>query len=164
MRTLKELHILIAEDNPDDIFILQEAFRKAGVKLGLHEACDGAEIMAYLKGEGSYGDRVRHPFPDAVLLDLNMPRVNGFEVLEWLRETEPFKRLVVHVFTASCREADVERAYDLGANSYILKPGRLDELVALASALGQWHQFLCLAPKPRVQKPVAQEQFQAPAM
>jgi CheY-like chemotaxis protein len=159
MPTSREPNILIAEDNPDDLFILQEAFRKAGVKLRLHEVCDGAEIMAYLKGESPYSDRIQHPFPDVLLLDLNMPRMNGFETLEWLRQQEQFKRLVVHVFTASCREADVERAYNLGANSYILKPGRLDELVAFASALAQWHQFLCLAPKPRMKKPVTQEQL-----
>jgi CheY-like chemotaxis protein len=159
MRTSKELNILIAEDNPDDVFLLQEAFRKAGVKHRLQEVCDGLETLAYLKGEGIYADRSLHPFPDFLLLDLNMPRMNGFEVLEWLRQDEPCSRLVVHVVTASCRDADVEQAYRLGANGYILKPGRLDELVAFATALDQWHRFLCFPPKPRVQNLVTQSVF-----
>jgi CheY-like chemotaxis protein len=156
MRTTRELNILIAEDNPDDVFLLQEAFRKAGLSQRLEEVCDGVEAMAYLKGDGSYADRIRHPFPDVLLLDLNMPRMNGFEVLEWLRQDEQCKRLVVHVLTSSSRDADVQHAYDLGANSYILKPGRMDDLVTLAIALKQWHQFLFLPPKPRLQESLAQ--------
>jgi len=156
MRTTKRLNILLAEDNPDDIFILREAFRKAGVKHLIHETCDGADAMAYLKGDGSYADRLQHPFPDLLLLDLNMPRMNGFEVLEWLRQDEQCRRLVVHVLTASCREADVEHAYQLGANSYLLKPGRMDELVALVTALEHWHQFLCLPSHREMERSIGQ--------
>jgi CheY-like chemotaxis protein len=138
----------MAEDNPDDVFIFKEAFRKAGVTHVFHEVCDGSQTIAYLKGEGCYADRGLYPFPDILLLDVNMPRMNGFEVMEWMRQNEETRRLVIHVLTASCRDSDVERAYELGANSYILKPSRLDELVALASAIDRWHQFLCLPPKP----------------
>jgi CheY-like chemotaxis protein len=160
MGTLKELHILIGEDNEDDVFIMREAFRKAGAKHVFHVVCDGAEIVNYLKGEAAYGDRKQHPFPDILLLDLNMPRMNGFEVLEWLRHDDRCGRLMVHVLTASSRESDVERAYKMGANGYILKPARLDELVALASAIEQWHRFLCLPPGPGVEKPVARVRSQ----
>jgi CheY-like chemotaxis protein len=159
MRTTKELDILIAEDNPDDAFILRESFRKAGVRHRIQEARDGADAMAYLKGDGGYADRIRHPFPDVLLLDLNMPRMNGFELLEWLRRDEQCRRLVVHVLTASCREADVERAYELGANSYLLKPGRMDELVALITAMERWHQFLCLPSNPVIERAVGQATF-----
>jgi CheY-like chemotaxis protein len=159
MRTTRTLNILIAEDNPDDVFILQEAFRKAGVRHRIQEACDGADAIAYLKGDGCYADRNQYPFPDFLLLDLNMPRMNGFEVLEWLRRDEQCSHLVVHVLTASCREADVDHAYSLGANSYVLKPGRMDELVAMAAALEKWHQFLCLPSKPTVKSPMIQSVF-----
>lgn len=150
-----ELNILIAEDNPDDVFILQQAFRKAGAKHRLHDVCDGTEVLAYLKGEGAFSNRELYPFPDLLLLDLNMPRMNGFEVLEWMGLEGQCYRPVVHVLTASCREADIQQAYDLGANSYILKPGRMDELVAFVAALEHWHRFLCLPPSRGVLEPKA---------
>jgi CheY-like chemotaxis protein len=144
-----ELNILLAEDNEDDVFLLRQAFKKAGATSRLHIVCDGIEAQAYLKGEGRFADRDAYPFPDALLLDLNMPRMNGFELLEWMRQDEQCSRLVVHVLSASAREADVERAYGLGANNYIIKPSRLDELVAFVAAMQQWHRFTVL-PRNRV--------------
>jgi CheY-like chemotaxis protein len=139
------LNILVAEDNPDDLFLLQAAFERAGVSSRLDAVSDGVEALAYLKGEPPFGDRNAHPFPDVILLDLNMPRRNGFEVLEWLRQDAQCCRVMVHALTASPREADVERAYALGANSYVTKPSRLDELVGFVKALHQWHSFTILA-------------------
>ena len=147
------LNILVAEDNPDDMFLLQQAFNKAKVSHRLHVVRDGVEALAYLKGEDGYADRNQYPFPDVLLLDLNMPRMNGFEVLEWARQDALCSRLVVHVLTASSRTLDVQRAYDLGANSYLLKPSRVDELMALATALDRWHHFVCLPPKSESEKP-----------
>jgi CheY-like chemotaxis protein len=135
-------NILVAEDNADDLFLLQEAFKRAGVHSGLQAVSDGVEALAYLKGEGVFMDRATHPFPDLLLLDINMPRMNGFEVLEWIRGDAQCNRLIVHVLTASSRELDIRRAYDLHANSYIVKPTRLDELVGFVTALGQWHRFI----------------------
>jgi CheY-like chemotaxis protein len=139
------LNILVTEDNPDDLFLLQAAFERAGVSSRLEAVSDGVEALAYLKGNAPFEDRNAHPFPDLLLLDLNMPRRNGFEVLEWVRGDSQCSRLMVHVLTASPREADVERAYELGANSYVTKPSRLDELVAFVKALHQWHSFTVLA-------------------
>jgi len=154
---MQELDILIADDNPDDVFLLREAFRKAGVPHGLQDARDGIEALMYLKGENGYADRDRYPFPDVLLLDLNMPRMNGFELLEWIRQDERCRRLVVYVLTASPREADVRRAYELGVNNYVIKPGRLSDLVAFAHALELWHRCICLPAKPRTEKPLAQQ-------
>jgi two-component system, response regulator len=154
-RIMAALNILLAEDNPDDVFIFQEAFRKAGVTHRLQVVEDGVETLAYLKGEPPYADRGPHPFPDVLLLDLNMPRMNGFEVLEWVRQDAQCLRLIVHVLTASSREVDVARAYDLRANSYVVKPSRLNDLVAFAKALDQWHQFVTLPPEREYQCPVA---------
>ncbi|MFO1499207.1 MAG: response regulator [Verrucomicrobiota bacterium] len=138
------LKILLAEDNADDVFFMQEAFRKAGVSSQLHAVCDGLEARAYLQGEAAYHDRAAYPFPDMLLLDLNMPRMNGFEVLQWLRQESPCPQLIVHILTASCRTEDIERAYRLTANSYALKPTRLTDLIAFVGALHEWHRFACL--------------------
>ena len=138
------LRILIAEDNPDDIFFLEQAIKKAGVDCALVSAADGIQAVAYLKGEGEFKDRAGHPLPDVLLLDLNMPGMNGFEVLEWVRKDPRCCRLVVHVMSASSRESDTQKAYELRANSYVIKPSRIEELVRFVSALDQWHQFVAL--------------------
>lgn len=138
------MKILIAEDNPDDVVLLEHALKKAGLRTQLSVVADGVEAVAYLKGEGAFADRVRHPFPDIFLLDLNMPRLNGFEVLQWVRANPRCSRLMVHVLTASSRDSDVQKAYELHANSYTVKPSRLDELVAFLVALHNWHAFVTL--------------------
>ena len=142
MRT--RLNILVAEDNPDDVFFLQQAIKKAGIDCLLNSTSDGIQTLAYLNGEGAFSDRAAHPFPDVLLLDLNMPGMNGFEVLEWVRKDPRCSRMVVHVMSASSRELDIDKAYDLRANSYIVKPSRIDELVRFAAALDQWHRFIVL--------------------
>jgi CheY-like chemotaxis protein len=147
------LKILVAEDQPDDLFLLRQAFKKAQFTSAIYSVCDGVEAQAYLSGESDYSDRSIFPFPDVLLLDLNMPRMNGFDLLAWLREDPRCKRLVVHVLSSSVREVDVRRAYDLGANSYITKPSRLDELVAFANALLCWHEFVLVGRPAATQEP-----------
>jgi CheY-like chemotaxis protein len=138
------LKILIAEDNPDDVFFLRQAMKKACLDCVLNSASDGIQAVAYLRGEGDFSDRTAHPFPDVILLDLNMPGMNGFEVLEWIRKDPCCSRLMVHVMSASSRDLDIQKAYDLRANSYIVKPSRIDELVRFVSALDQFHRFVAL--------------------
>lgn len=142
------LNILLVEDHEDDALLLRQAFSKAEVKSRLHVVTDGAEAIAYLSGEGVYSDRVMFPFPSMLLLDVNLPRRNGFEVLEWLRQQPSCRGLMVHLLTSSSRDVDVERAYQLGANNYVIKPSRMDELIAFARALHDWHRFVRLAPSP----------------
>jgi CheY-like chemotaxis protein len=142
------MNILLAEDNSDDVVLLEHAFKKAGVTSPLTAVTDGLEALDYLKGEGAFADRAAYPFPDVLLLDLNMPRKNGFEVLAWVRRDASCCRLMVHILTASPRESDAERAYALGANSYVVKPSRFDELVRFVGALGKWHEFVTLARPP----------------
>jgi len=131
--------VLLVEDNPDDIDLVRHAFRKAGIAASLQVADDGDKAIAYLGGEGAYADRVLHPQPRLLLLDLKLPRRSGFEVLAWVRANEATKHLPVVVLTSSEQDADVKRAYEAGANSYLTKPVRRDALVAMLAAVdGYW--------------------------
>ena len=133
--------ILIVDDSENDVFLLRAAFKKAELDCALHHVHNGEEAVAYLKGEGIYGDRNLNPLPSAMLLDLNMPMKNGFDVLLWLRTEPLFKCLSIHILTASPRLEDVQRAFDLGANSYLVKPRELKTLVDMIRCLGGWLQL-----------------------
>jgi two-component system response regulator len=136
--------ILVAEDNPDDVFLLRRTVTKASLLSRVHAVPDGVETLEYLSGRGVYQDREKYPFPDVVLLDLNMPKLNGFEVLEIMRHDPRVSRLVVFVLSASVRQSDVDRIYALGANGYVVKPTRVDELSRFVTALHQWLEFMAL--------------------
>ncbi len=123
--------ILVAEDDENDVFLLQRAFIKAGSQAELQFVPNGEEALAYLKGEGVYGDRRKFPFPALLMLDLKMPRKSGLEVLEAIRGDPDLKKLTVVIFTSSNQERDIDRALDLGANSYLVKPSRPETLAAL---------------------------------
>jgi CheY-like chemotaxis protein len=130
--------ILVAEDDPTDAFFLQRAFAKAGVTVGLKFVRDGQEAIDYLRGEPPFVDRLSHPMPQLLLLDLKMPRLNGFEVLHWLKTQPGLKRLLVVVFSSSAEEGDVNRAYDLGANSYLVKPHSTEQLMELVDRVEKY--------------------------
>jgi CheY-like chemotaxis protein len=127
--------VLHVEDDPNDALLLQHACRKAGASLHLESVTDGEDALAYLRGVDHFTDREQHPLPSLVLLDLKMGRLNGFDVLTWMRKEEKFKRVPVVVLTSSNHDADVKRAYDLGANSYLVKPVNFDALVELVQAI-----------------------------
>src|SRR5215471_2423014 len=126
---MSRITILHVEDDANDALLFQHACQKAGVGFDLRAVKDGDEAIAYLKGSEKFSDRMSHPLPQLMLLDLKMPRVNGFDVLTWLRNDEHFKRLPVIVLTSSNHENDIKRAYDMGANSYLVKPVGFDALV-----------------------------------
>jgi len=127
--------ILIVEDNPDDILLLQRAFKKARIANPIYIAEDGEEAVAYLSGEGKYGNREDFPLPILVILDLKLPRKSGFEVLEWVREQKGLRRIPIVVLTSSSETTDINRAYDLGANSYLVKPVSFSSLLDLTTTL-----------------------------
>jgi CheY-like chemotaxis protein len=142
----QELNILVADDSQDDIFLLQQAFKKAKVPSRFCQVCDGQEACNYLQGEGCWGDRLAHPLPDVLLLDLDMPHKNGFEVLEWVREQSECSLLIVYVLSASARDSDIQRAHDLKANGYVVKPIQVADLVRFVQTLHQWHEFVVIPP------------------
>ncbi len=127
--------ILLVEDDKNDVFFFQRAVEKAGIPCSLRIARDGAEAIEYLSGAGAFADRVQFPLPCMVLLDLNLPRQHGLEVLQWIRAHAPDPAVPVIVLTSSTSERDIREAYRLGANSYLNKPSGAEDLMVLARAL-----------------------------
>lgn len=121
--------ILVVEDNPDDVLLLQRAFVKASILNPVHVLSDGESAVAYLEGTGEYADRLAYPLPSVILLDLKMPRLSGLEVLARIRDIPEVRKIPTVMLTSSREESDVSRAYDLGANSYIVKSERVLEMV-----------------------------------
>lgn len=119
--------VLLVEDDPNDQLLLKRAFRKAGIAATIQVAEHGDAAIAALAAGGTP--------PTIVILDLKLPRRSGFEVLAWLRDHEQLRRVPVIVFTSSGEATDVQRAYDLGANSYLVKPANSEELQALVASL-----------------------------
>jgi CheY-like chemotaxis protein len=130
--------ILVADDNRDDVELLRRAFAKAGFAEHFHAVCGGHQVLKYLSGHAPYDDRERFPFPRLVLLDFRMQGFTGPEVLQWIRQRPEFKRLPVIVFTGSDYSEDVNKAYDLGANSYLVKPQSIDELLEAVMQIGEF--------------------------
>jgi CheY-like chemotaxis protein len=142
--------ILLAEDDPDDVFLMQRAFTKARLPNPLHVVADGEEAICYLSGDGPYSDRHRFPIPMLMLLDLKLPRRNGLEVLGWIRRQScALRRLPVVVLTSSKQAVDVNCAYELGANSYFVKPVTFEGLQQLVTTLQLY--WLTMSQKPDVQ-------------
>ncbi|HZQ46518.1 MAG TPA: response regulator [Verrucomicrobiae bacterium] len=123
---MEPLPILLAEDNEDDVFLLQRAMTKARVTNPVQVVGDGEQVLAYLRGEGVYGDRKKYPFPVLLLLDIKMPKMNGLEVLSEVREDPLLRRLVVIVLSSSNQQRDIDQAFDLRVNSYLVKPSGTD--------------------------------------
>ncbi len=129
--SVRSYPILLVEDSPDDALLIQRAFRKANLANPVQLAQDGEEAVAYLSGAPPFEDRARFPLPVFMLLDLKLPRRSGLEVLEWLRQRPDVKRLPVVVLTSSRETVDVNRAYDLGVNSYLTKPVGFEALLEM---------------------------------
>lgn len=138
--------ILLAEDNEDDVAMMRRAFKKANFLNPLHVVENGEEAIAYLQGAGKYASREEYPLPSLLLLDLKMPRKNGFDVLEWIRHQPGLSSLRVVVLTSSDEIRDVNRAYQLGANSFLVKPLDFSEFVRMTEALKGYWIWLSKAP------------------
>jgi CheY-like chemotaxis protein len=127
--------ILLVDDNPHDVVLIRLAFRRVGIIDTIQLVKDGVEAMRYINGEGAYADRHQFPLPTLILLDLKMPQTSGFDVLQWIREQPELGNVVVVVMSGSKNDQDIERAYALGANSYLIKPTRFEEMVKMMETL-----------------------------
>jgi CheY-like chemotaxis protein len=132
---MNSISILYVEDEETDVMLLQHALAKAGIRNPLQTVKDGKVAKDYLAGDGPFADRKLHPLPGLVLLDLNLPYWSGFEVLAWIRQQPHLRRVPVIIFTSSSRPDDIARAYDAGANAYLVKPNALSDLTTLTLAL-----------------------------
>ncbi len=127
--------VLLAEDSEDDVIIFRRTMSQASIDFPLFVAKDGEETIAYLKGAGRFRNRSEFPMPDLLLLDLVMPEITGFEVLEWIREQPGLGSLPVVVLTSSETIHDVKLANQLGARSFLVKPLKLNDLLQLNCVL-----------------------------
>jgi CheY-like chemotaxis protein len=127
--------ILIAEDREDDVLLIRRSLEKACVTNPTQVVRNGEETMAYLRGEGRFSNRAEYPLPALLLLDLKMPRKDGFEVLRWIRQQPTLKALRVVVLTSSEDIRDVNEAYQSGANSFLVKPMDFENSVEIAKFL-----------------------------
>jgi CheY-like chemotaxis protein len=127
--------ILLVDDNPHDVVLIRLAFRRVGIIDTIQLVKDGNEAMRYVKGEGVYADRHQFPPPTLILLDLKMPQTSGFDVLKWIREQPEVANVVVVVMSGSRNDDDIERAYSLGAHSYLVKPTKFEDMVKMMETL-----------------------------
>jgi len=140
--------VLLVEDNPADQQLTIRAFKKGHVNTDLQITSDGVEAMEYLRGEGKYNNRVLYPMPDLVLLDINMPRKDGKQVLQEIREDKRLKIIPVIMLTTSDQEKDIIDSYNLGVNAYISKPVRINEFMKVVNKLEDfWFTLNTMPPK-----------------
>ncbi len=130
--------ILQVEDDENDVFLLRHVFERTGIPCPLQVVADAEGAFQYLAGDGVCADRKKCPLPCLVLLDLKLRGRDGFEVLKWIRGHPALKKLVVVVFSSSGLKEDINLAYELGANSYIVKPTQMPELMEIGQLLKGW--------------------------
>jgi DNA-binding response OmpR family regulator len=147
--------VLQVEDDPNDVFLLQHAWKKKGVENVIHVASDGQQAIHYLEGNGKFADREKFPLPCLVLLDLKLPYVMGLDVLKWIRH-RPARAMTVIMLTASSEEADIVAAYQLGADAFLTKPSEANKLEEMVKAIKDF--WLTLNTLPRETLPKSPEE------
>jgi CheY-like chemotaxis protein len=140
------IQVLLVEDSPGDVRLTREAFRDANMSLCLHVASDGVEAMAFLGKKGAYAES---PRPDLILLDLNLPRMDGREVLAQIKVDESLKTIPTVILTTSESETDIVKSYELQANSYLSKPAQFDAFEALVKSINEFWLVRAKLPQQR---------------
>jgi CheY-like chemotaxis protein len=130
--------ILLVEDETTDATLVQRAFAKAKVMNPIVHLKNGDEALAYLAGVGKYSDRIKHQVPALILLDLKMPGMTGLQLLQWMRTNREVRRIPVVVLTTDEAPSTINAAYDLGANSYLVKPGDPEEVMRLVETVQRY--------------------------
>jgi CheY-like chemotaxis protein len=138
--------ILVVEDEESDALLLKRAFKRNNILNPVQWVKDGLEAIAYLNGQGVYADRALYPFPEVMILDIKMPRMDGLELLAWIRDHPDFRVIPTIIMSSSRQDHDITRAYELGANTYQIKPSSFDELTKLVKSA---HEYWTLSIKPR---------------
>lgn len=131
-------NLLLIEDDSNDVLLIRRAFERTRFNVPMSVVSDGDSAVGYLQGIAEYSDRLQHPLPSLILLDLKLPRRSGLEVLEWLRAQPHLCRIPVIALTASREEADVDKAYEAGINSYVVKPSTFDGLFEMAQSIERY--------------------------
>jgi CheY-like chemotaxis protein len=127
--------VLSVDDNDVDGALLERAFKRTSIPARLYRVSEGPQAMAYLSGDGIYCDRENYPLPDLVLLDLAMPKMSGVEVLKWIRQQSIVRKTKVLIFTSSEKPEDFKAANEIGADGYLLKPTKFDDLKTLVKQI-----------------------------
>ena len=130
-----DVTILLAEDNEDDVFFMERAFKTAALLNPVQVVRDGEQALEYFSGAGHFHDRDKFPLPYLLLLDLKLPRKNGHEVLSWIRTQKTLSSVVVIILSTSGEPQDINQAYKLGANAYLIKPSSPPQLAEMMAAL-----------------------------
>jgi len=143
----KKVHILLVDDNQMDVVLTLDAFRVAKLQNKINIAQNGEEALEYLFGRGMFSDREEYPLPALILLDLKMPGMDGFEVLRQIKMTQVLKRIPVVILTSSKDDGDRAMSYDIGANSYLLKPVSFEGFVEVVKKIQDyWFTLNVIAP------------------
>jgi CheY-like chemotaxis protein len=150
MNAKRSIRILLAEDDPDDRLLTRRALTKSRLANTIHTVEDGEELMDFLRREGEYSDPADAPRPGLILLDLNMPRMDGREALRKIKSDPDLRRIPVIVLTTSEADQDILQSYDLGVNAFVTKPVTFDGLADAIQALGEfWFHIVKLPPSAR---------------
>lgn len=147
MYNRSEITVLLVEDDLNDIFLVKRAFKKANLTNPLQIVTDGVEAVQYLIGEGKYADRKAHPIPELIVMDLKMPRKTGLEVLEWLKKDNSLRRIPVIIVSSSDQAWDINRAYEMGANAYMVKPVDFHAVEHLFQSIVHYWGVECAKPE-----------------
>jgi CheY-like chemotaxis protein len=154
MHDRNQITVLLVEDDLNDIFLVKRAFKRANLTNPLQIVTDGVEAVQYMIGEGKYTDRKLHPMPHLIVMDLKLPRKTGLEVLEWLKKDGFLRRIPVVIVSSSDLAADVNRAYELGANAYMVKPVDFQSVENLFQSIVRYWGSECAKPALEVEQPV----------
>ncbi|HWX21331.1 MAG TPA: response regulator [Candidatus Binatia bacterium] len=140
--------VLLVEDDLNDIFLVKRAFKMAHIQNPLQVVTDGQEAVSYLRGEGKYADRQAHPLPKLIVMDIRMPRKTGFEVLAWIKgDAHKLRRVPVVIVSLSDNPTDINRAYELGANAYMVKPMDFRAVERLFESITHYWGLECAKPE-----------------
>jgi CheY-like chemotaxis protein len=147
MNDMAQFTVLLVEDDLNDIFLVKRAFKRAEIRNPLQVVTDGVEAIHYLQGADKYADRTLYPLPRLIVMDIKMPRKSGFEVLECIKQDGTLKRIPVVIVSSSDQPQDINRAYELGANAYMIKPMDFRSVEHLFQSITHYWGLECAKPE-----------------